>query len=465
MRWLAAAFLWITFLCLSGCGVSWSSQQPAPPWTTGFWFWQGSSTREAWSRKPVDVLFVQVGTIREPARPGLRRPTGIEKSPWYISGTWPRDVPDAKEYWFVFRYENQGVPDVEAAPTLAQEVSRLWDETKKANLKVAGVQLDIDSPTGDLPKYASFLREFKKGLPQGCQISITALLDWFRSGTAIERVTQEVDEFVPQFYDVNTSSDYPAGEISIAARIDAARWGPVFNRFGKRFRIGISSFGRARMVQDEAGTQSRYRGIRFFGDLKPIDLAINRAFELQTTRNQANELVLTYRAKQRCRIGYTDFAPGESVEFILATPESVRAAAGSVREMKGNLEGVLFFRWPSDQEVLAMQPEEVLLAAGLSGNADRERNRISAIDGHCAAVACVDIYLEGSAPFSPKPVRYRIHSSKELEYFLPEKNLPIRMGGASELDVSLPPYCARGRLYLGRAVTRNHSEFTVEEAQ
>jgi hypothetical protein len=39
------------------------------------------------------------------------------------------------------------------------------------------------------------------------------------------------------------------------------------------------------------------------------------------------------------------------------------------------------------------------------------------------------------------------------------------MSGASELDLSLPPYCARGRLYLGRAVTRNHSEFTVEEAQ
>src|SRR5580704_1180654 len=252
MRWLAAAFLWIALLCLSGCGVSWSSQQPARPWSTGFWFWQGSSAREAWSREPVDVLFVEVGTIREPARPGLRRPTGIEKSPWYIYGTWPRDVPEAKEYWFVFRYENQGVPDVEVAPKLAQEVSRLWGETKNANLRVAGVQLDIDSPTSDLPRYASFLHEFKKGLPQGCQTSITALLDWFRSGTAIGQVIQEVDEFVPQFYDINTSSDYPTGEISIAARIDAARWGPVFNRFGKRFRIGISSFGRARMVRNKS---------------------------------------------------------------------------------------------------------------------------------------------------------------------------------------------------------------------
>ena len=110
-----------------------------------------------------------------------------------------------------------------------------------------------------------------------------------------------------------------------------------------------------------------------------------------------------------------------------------------------------------------MQPDEVLIAAGLAAQHREMRNRIHVVDGHCAAVNCMDVYLESADPFSPKTVRYRIRASADLEYFLPEQNMPIRMTGPSQLELSLPPFCGRGRLYLGRAVTANHSEFTVEE--
>ena len=110
-----------------------------------------------------------------------------------------------------------------------------------------------------------------------------------------------------------------------------------------------------------------------------------------------------------------------------------------------------------------MQPDEVLIAAGLTTQARRQRSSVLVIDGGCAAVKCMDVYLQATNPFSPQPVRYRIRGSTELEYFLPEENMPVRMVGPSELELSLPPYCGRGLMYLGRAVTANPARFTVEE--
>jgi hypothetical protein len=107
----------------------------------------------------------------------------------------------------------------------------------------------------------------------------------------------------------------------------------------------------------------------------------------------------------------------------------------------------------------------VLAAAGIASQGQPARNRIDTIDGHCAAVECVDVYLKSGSPFSSSPTRYRIRASTELEYFLPEKNMPVRLKAPAELELSLPPYCARGRLFLGRAVSAHHSAFTVEQEQ
>jgi hypothetical protein len=461
MRLPTGSLLLIASFGLCGCAVSLSSQQPPPKWATGFWFWQGSSADAAWSGKPLDVLFVHVGTIRKETEPYFARKTTDANERWYVYGAFPDHLPAAQEYWLVFRFQRQGVPDLSVAPMIAREVSQLRGAAVKRHLNVAGVQLDIDSPTGALTQYASFLREVRKDLPHGFEISITALLDWFRNGTAVAEVIAEVDEFVPQFYDLaNPTSDYgPA----IAARIDAARWGPVFNRFRKRFRLGISAFGRARMVPREPLPGARYVGVVSFGDLIPIDIATNPAFQLQIARNAANEVVLSYVATRKTHIGYSNFDSGDTIQFILSTPGAIRAAMERARQMKGYLAGVVFFRWPSTNERLAMQPDEVLMAAGLSARDQQVKPHVHLEEGGCAAVKCADIYLENTDPFSPKPLHYRIRSSTELEYFLPEKNMPVKMTGPSQLELSLPPYCGRGRLRLGRAVTVDHAEFTVEE--
>jgi hypothetical protein len=374
----------------------------------------------------------------------------------------PDELPAAREYWLVWRYERQGVPDVRAAPAVAREFRRLAAGARDRHLDVTGVQLDIDSPTEALPQYAAFLRALRTCLPQGSEISITALLDWFRAGTAIGAVIREVDEFVPQFYDVQARGENHRGT-TIATRVDAARWGPSFRRFGKRYRVGISTFGRARMVPRAEGPAGRHFGVQFFRDLAPMDAATNPAFQMQAARNQAGELVLSYRAERNTNIGYSRFETGDTVQFILAAPESIRAAAESARKMGGAVAGVVFFRWPAPNEGLTMQPGEALSAAGFPAPDATTHSRVHAVDGRCAAVQCADLYLQGAVPLAPRAVRYLIRASAELEYFLPGQNVPVRMTGPSRLEVSVPPYCGRARLYLGRAVSLKRSEFGIEE--
>jgi hypothetical protein len=458
MRVTQAVLLLIGSLGLSGCVAS--SQSPALRWTAGFWFWEGSSLDPAYSGATLDVLFAQVGTISSDSD---RRPAAEPVKRWHTYGRWPDQMPAARDYWLVYRYERQGVPGLAAAEKLAGEISSLRAEARERNLHLVGIQLDIDSPTSALPRYAEFLSGVRKGLPTGFEISITALLDWFRSGTAIDDVIKQVDEFVPQFYDIGDPAVFYR-DSAIASRIDPAHWGPVFNRFHKRFRIGISSFGRARLIPNEAPAQTGNRRLAFYGDLQPLDIATNPAFELRAERNQADETVLNYRATRKLRIAYNNLNPGDTVQFIVSTPEAIRAAVHSAREIKGNNAGVVFFRWPAERESQAMQPDEVLDAAGVSAAGPGRQNRVHVVAGDCAAVECVDVYLESAGPLSPRVAHYRIHASTELEYFLPEKNVPARLAGASDVEVSLPPYCGRGRLYIGRAVSLQHAEFTVDEA-
>lgn len=466
MRLLESTFLLIVSLSLSGCVVL-SSQPASSRWTTGFWFWQGSSIDPSYSGEALDVIYVQVGTIHKETLPLYVRSGGNATEHWSAYGTLPKDLPPAREYWLVYRYENQGVPDLQAASKLAEAITDLQADAHERHLNLVGVQLDIDSPTSALPRYAAFIREVRKDLPKELQVSITALLDWFRDRTAIQEVIAQVDEFVPQFYDLGDPA--ADGEAAIAARIDAARWGPVFNRFRKRFRIGISSFGRARVIAHQSAAQNpsaRARwGIAFYEDLRPLDVATNAAFRLQASRNTAGETVLSYEAMRKLQVGYQHFDAGDIVQFIISTPDAIQAAVQSARQVKGYLAGVVFFRWPSSREDWAMQPDEVLDAAKVGAPARPKASRVQVVTGNCAAVYCADVYLDSAGPLLPQPARYRIRASTPLEYFLPERNMPVRLVGGSELEISLPAYCGRGHLYIGRAVSSGHIEFAIEAEQ
>src|SRR4051812_16427984 len=99
MRVPEAVLLLVGSLILSGCVAS--SESSPVRWSTGFWFWEGSSLDPAYSGETLDVLFAQVGTIRlENDRQSVTGPAAR----WNVYGHWPDEMPAARDYWLVFRY-------------------------------------------------------------------------------------------------------------------------------------------------------------------------------------------------------------------------------------------------------------------------------------------------------------------------------------------------------------------------
>jgi Protein of unknown function (DUF3142) len=446
MRLAGLPLLLMASVVLSSCVDSLRSQPPPQRWTAGFWYWNDNSAKSAPSGYTAEVIYVHAGTIR-------KQGGGYSQMSWLVFGSLPDSLPAAREYWLVLRYEAQGVPDLSAAPFIVRQIRQLQNDARQRRLNVVGIQFDIDSPTGALSRYATLLAEVRKGMPAGLQLSITALLDWFRDGTSIADVIQATDEFVPQFYDVAPSPFYGAGG-AIAADFDGAEWAPKFNRFGKRFRIGISAFGRARFVSKADPSQPGSQ--RLFGDVTPLDVALHPGFNLQTSHND--------RATRKTQISYNNFQPGDMIQFILPTADAIRAAVEGARRIHGFCAGVVFFRWPGSNENLIMPPDDIMSAAGLAHRKENEA-RIEQVDGHCAAVSCVDLYLANATAYSPRTLRYEVRSSAELEYFLPAENIPVRMSGPSALELPLPPYCGVRRLFLGRAVSAAPVTFAVEVAR
>lgn len=399
------AYLLIAFL-FNGCAGP--SPGPTPQWKIGFWQWAEAPADDTVNTE-FDSLYLQ--------------------SAWY-------EAPKAKEYWLVYRSERSSLPTAETFRDLLRGLPEHRQHMRRRGLKLAGIQIDLDCPTGRLIDYAEQLKEVRKLLLPGEELSITALLDWFRSGTAIDRVVAAVDEFVPQFYDVDERQSYYYGT-RIAVPIDAAKWGPVFNRFQKRYRIGISTFGRASS-----------KG-KFYGDLKPLDIGILPGYQLKAERTSAQELKLQYNG------------PKDRVEFILSTPESIRLAYQAAKKMGQYCGGVLFFRWPTDYEVMTPKAQEVL--AAVNGVALPVRTSLKVRQGNCALTHCVDLFITATPPLNAQAINYRVQASNALEYFLPNEKLPVKHPSPTMIEFTLPPYAGRGSIHLGRAVAAKKTSYTLEQ--
>lgn len=424
-------------------------EAPKPTWKVGFWFWRGSSTLK--KQPAVDVLFVQAGSIS-------KRYGWAGSAPAWEVERYPIDqLPEAKEYWLVFRFEDETAPDLQTVPSVVEAVADIRRELLPINQRVQGIQLDIDCPTRTLGAYARYLDALRRALPAAERISITALLDWFRPNTEIDAVIKAVDEFVPQFYDLDNPGR-PRKEFVIAAAIEAARWRPIFNRFRKTFRIGVSTFGRGRLLP--RGEQEH--GVRVYPELKPLHFGVNKDFELLTSQTDARELRLRYRAMRATELAFkTGVEKGQEFEFVLATPASIQMATEAVKQMGEYCGGVVYFRWPEANESMAPKPDEVLAAIGRIP-ASIHAAALERRDGKCALVQCTDLYLLNTPALRREPVHYVIQVSTDMEYFLPGENLPVAMSGPRQLRFTLPPYGGRNNLHLGRAVTEKPAEYKLE---
>ena len=97
---------------LAGSCASKPTPGPLPSaWNIGFWRWHGGEPAPG---PPVDVLYYHSGGIRKD-----------RDSPWQVFGDLPTQLPRARAYWLVFRYDGSGIPSTETVPLLAKQVRDL----------------------------------------------------------------------------------------------------------------------------------------------------------------------------------------------------------------------------------------------------------------------------------------------------------------------------------------------------
>jgi hypothetical protein len=178
------------------------------------------------------------------------------------------------------------------------------------------------------------------------------------------------------------------------------------------------------------------------------------------TQTRAGETLLTFQISKPESVGWHLVRPGDRFDFLYPTPASLRAAVAGAKAMGEHCAGIVFFRWPDAREMLASQPDQVLRAAGVLTTP--VSLRLIQRDKGCAAVHCTDLFIRDAEPLSDTSVRYTVHSSAQLEYFIAAEKTPARMAGSDTIELTAPPFLGRSQIYLGRAVTAKASEYHLE---
>jgi len=428
-------------------------------WKIGYWAWRTSFQPldlKTAHEKPVDLLYVDAGEYRAEQK---------GTCPEQVEMSLPESLPPADAYLAVLRFNDVKCPSPKLIDTLLRSYQEMKLEAQHKGRRLIGLQLDYDCPSKRLADYAQFLKALRGALPKEELLSITALLDWFGPRTAVAEVIRQVDEFVPQFYDV--APGHSAEESTGLARVIGPSWGKTFNAFGKPYRLGIASFGRIIGIfhgkKSSSCSSASSARINIIDD-SPLELlARNRLITAAAKSSKAGEKVVRFKNRSVRKADNFCNSPGDEIKMIIPTRKSVYSAYVAAKAMGGWCKGVVFFRWPLVNEAMAFsQPEVDAIIAG-KGAETPEAPSLESKDGLCAAVSCRDLYLRLTDRFPEKPVRFLIHSSKELEYFLPDELLKSKVAGSRTIEVSVPANAGVPRIFLGRAVTIDPSDFTLEK--
>jgi len=426
-------------------------------WRIGYYAWNSSYLSLGLKTShgmPLQLLYVATGEYRK-----SKKDEACEDK---ISLRLPNSLPPAEKYVAVVRIADANLPDAKYIQGLMESYQELKIEAQKNKRTVIGLQLDYDCPTNRLAEYARFLTLVRSALPKDELLSITALLDWFRPGTAVADVINNVDEFVPQFYDVAPEHSDRDG-VGVAQQIEP-KWGTVFNAFAKPYRVGIASFGR--IVGINRAKKRSGCSVAIL-DVNPLELfSRNRLEPRATTISKAGERLVRYGNKT-ATANSADGAcrnASDEIKMIIPTKASISTAYAVARKMGSWCKGVLFFRWPVENEAMVYTQSEldgIIAGNGASGTV---ASTVEVEDGLCTAVSCNDLFLTLKDRFPEKPVRIRIHSSTDLEYFLPDNLLKPRLVGLRTVELIIPANAGVPRIRLGRAVSREPATFRLEEA-
>jgi hypothetical protein len=421
-------------------------------WSVGYWIWGQSSEYNPLAEEPklpVDLIVFDMGELG--GNDYSRRQK--KEQPFYtFKSVNPTELPAAKRYAAVVRLNAAPFDKKDAVTPVLKRFKRLQYQFQEIHRPFDEIQLDFDCPTASLPQYADWLEQWRRQLPAGTRLTITALLDWFNPGTAIGKVISKVDGFVPQFYDVD-SEDYQKIP-KIAHPPDHAKWGPAFEKFKVPYQIGLSAFGRIQLNE----------GV--FSQETPLYMLSRLAGEPRIYKNPGGERVLEMNLRDEFGSDEQDkILPGNKEKCILIqpTPESILRGYQEARSMGRYCAGVLFFRWPSRNESFALKPNEITDI--LSGKAPDNGYSLEALDGECALVECCDLSLAQNNRFPSHVQTIVVKSSIPLEYFLPNKIIKSTIIDARKIQFQIPPYNAAEKIYLGRAVSKQPSEYDIQVTQ
>ena len=424
----AISFSTLGVLTMAVLALHWNNASPPKlrePWKTGFWIWAGE----------------------QPASTGFEAQIVYVEAP---GNQWPHDLPVADQYIVVKRIEPGPELTSETASSLVESYKALTENAGN-RVNIAGLQIDYDCPTNRLETYGRFLKQVRSALPQGTRLSITALLDWFSPRTNVQSALRWVDEFVPQFYDAGPSRS----SAGIAEPIDVQKWAPVFNAYEVPYRIGISSFGRiARRRTDGSG----HSAVQYFRDASPMDFAGRRELARSTSATPAGELVVHYDVVTPIE-GKPELIPGDTVDITLPTEASVRAASDAAHRFGGYSAGILFFRWPSRSETMALLPGDVQRI--VSGESPAGKVSLEVEAPPCIDRQCSDLYLDLGPDVSDTDRAIAIRAIGPVELFLPDGPLHPLALRASRIGVHVPAYAGLGKVYLGRAISSGPVRFEV----
>jgi hypothetical protein len=412
-------------------------QEPPAPrqFRLGFWFWR-TGEPFVYQGPALDVLYVQAGEVSEKGR---------------LVGEWPSSLPPAKSYMAVLRFQGSALPNKDLLKVLGQTYRGWSIAARRDGRSLSGLQIDLDVPSSSLTAYASFLGDVRSELPKGARLSITALLDWFRRSARVGRVMEKVDEFVPQFYDA-----HPPGDLPRIAEVVSERFGDMFEDYGKPYWIGVAAFGRIERIRGSPPQRRAYR------DLSPLDLYGSASVRRTGIfSSPAGERIVHYEVERPAhRLG---LKPGDAVDMILPTRESVHQAVAAAQSYGPNCQGVLFFRWPGRQEALALLPGEVLSAA--AGRSARGEHELLIKDGGCDQRPCRDLAVRLKDRLFTNPLVLTLTSSSPLDYLSPSNRVKVTFESRTKILVEVPGDTREQIIQVGRAFSKAATSFrlSVEE--
>ncbi|MDY4372638.1 DUF3142 domain-containing protein [Pectobacterium carotovorum] len=148
--------------------------------------------------------------------------------------------------WLAFR-----MTTLELSDRHLNRILKLREKWQRQGNQVAGIQIDFDAKSYQLAGYVAFLTQLRERLPEDCQLSITGLLDWSKTGdvSALNRLQGKLDEVVVQTYQGrSTITNY-------------AEYLPALMKLTLPFRVGLVQNGKWELQwQQRLATSPYYRG-------------------------------------------------------------------------------------------------------------------------------------------------------------------------------------------------------------